>query len=56
MIGDSNVDVRTAKNAGIISIGCAWGFRGSAELIAENADFIAEKPQDIAKIILGREV
>ena len=55
MIGDSNVDVRTAKNAGIISIGCAWGFRGSAELIAENADFIAEKPQDIARIILGRE-
>ncbi len=55
MIGDSNVDVRTAKNAGIISIGCAWGFRGSAELIAENADYIAEKPQDIADIILGRE-
>ena len=56
MIGDSNVDVRTAKSAGIISIGCAWGFRGSAELIAENADYIAEKPQDIAEIILGREV
>lgn len=56
MIGDSNVDVRTARSAGIISIGCAWGFRGSAELIAENADYIAEKPQDIADIILGREV
>lgn len=55
MIGDSNVDIRTAKNAGIISIGCAWGFRGSAELIAENADYIAEKPRDIAEIILGRE-
>lgn len=52
MIGDSNVDIRTAKNAGIRSVGCAWGFRGRAELEAEGADFIAEKPSDIADIIL----
>ena len=52
MIGDSNVDVQTAKNAGIESIGCAWGFRGRAELEAEGADFIAEKPAEIADIIL----
>ena len=53
MIGDSNVDVQTAKNAGIPCIGCAWGFRGRAELEAEGAEFIAEKPEDIADIILG---
>ena len=53
MIGDSNVDVQTAKNAGIKCIGCAWGFRGRAELAAAGADFIAEKPSDIADIILG---
>ncbi len=53
MIGDSNVDVQTAKNACIESIGCAWGFRGRAELEAAGADFIAEKPSDIADIILG---
>ena len=52
MIGDSNVDVQTAKNAGIECIGCAWGFRGRAELVAEGADYIAEKPSDIAKMIL----
>ena len=52
MIGDSNVDVETAKNAGLHSIGCAWGFRGRTELVAEGADYIAEKPSDIAKIIL----
>lgn len=56
MIGDSNVDVQTAKNAGITSIGCAWGFRGREELEAEGADFIAEKPSDIADIILGKNV
>ena len=53
MIGDSNVDVQTAKNAGISCIGCAWGFRGRAELAAAGADFIAEKPSDIADFILN---
>ncbi len=53
MIGDSNVDVQTAHNAGIESIGCAWGFRGRAELESEGADFIAEKASDIADYILG---
>lgn len=50
-IGDSEVDIRTAKNAGIISIGVAWGFRGEATLIREHADFIAHKPSDIMDII-----
>ena len=56
MIGDSNVDVQTAKNAGIQCIGCAWGFRGREELVSAGADFIAEKPSDIADIILGESV
>lgn len=52
MIGDSNVDIQTAKNCGLISIGCTWGFRGRQELESEGADFIAEKSEDITKIIL----
>ena len=52
MIGDSNVDVQTAKNAGLLSIGCACGFRGKAELADAGADFIAESPADIPQIIL----
>lgn len=52
MIGDSNVDIQTAKNCGLISIGCTWGFRGRHELESEGADFIAEKSEDITKIIL----
>lgn len=51
MIGDSNVDIQTAKNAGLISVGCAWGFRGRAELEAEGADFIAEAADDILSFI-----
>ena len=59
MIGDSNVDVMTAVNADIGFIGCAWGFRGRAELeacISENrrelCSSIAEKSSDIADFIL----
>lgn len=50
-IGDSNVDMFTAQNAGIKSIGCLWGFRTKEELVSGGADFIAEKPDDIYKII-----
>lgn len=52
MIGDSNVDIQTAKNAGIRSIGCAWGFRGVEELKNAGADFIAHTPEDIVRFIL----
>lgn len=50
-IGDSNVDIRTAKNAGIKSIGVCWGFRTKEELMQEGADYIAEIPEDILKFI-----
>lgn len=53
MIGDSNVDIKTAKNSGLISIGCTWGFRSRSELEDEGADYIAETPCDIAEIILN---
>lgn len=53
MIGDSNVDIQTAQNAGIQSIGCAWGFRGRTELEDAGADFIAESAADIARVILN---
>ena len=52
MIGDSDVDILTAKNAGIYSIGCEWGFRGRKELSDAGADFIAEKPLNIIDFIL----
>lgn len=45
--GDSDVDMYTAKNAGIRSIGCLWGFRTREELINGGACRLAEKPADI---------
>ncbi len=53
MIGDSNVDVETAHNAGIKCIGCEWGFRGREELISAGADLIASTAEDIYRLIVG---
>lgn len=49
-IGDSNVDVRTAHNAGLPCIGVTWGNRDRAELAAEGADFIVDNPIEIPNI------
>ncbi|MDE6789694.1 MAG: HAD family hydrolase [Ruminococcus sp.] len=55
MIGDSNVDIQTAKNAGIHSIGCTWGFRSREELEKEGAEYIVDSPEQIMNIIYDLE-
>lgn len=47
-VGDSEVDVQTAQNAGIPCIGVTWGFRGRAYL--DGADFIIDEPCGIIDI------
>lgn len=51
MIGDSGVDIQTAKNSGIRSIGCTWGFRPRTELEEYHADFIVDTPLEILRIL-----
>lgn len=52
-VGDSNVDIRTAKNGGLTSCGVLWGFRARNELEAEGADHLVETPDELARFILG---
>lgn len=52
-IGDSNVDVLTAKNGEISFIGCAWGFRGVEELQQAGASNIAHSCEELQNLILG---
>lgn len=52
-VGDSNVDIRTGKNGGLSACGVLWGFRTRAELEAEGADFIAARPTELKRIVLG---
>lgn len=49
-IGDSDVDVLTAHNAGLPCIGVTWGNRDEDVLLASGAEYIARTPSDILKI------
>lgn len=51
-IGDTNVDIKTGKNAGFYTIGAEWGFRTADELRAAGADFVAKTPRELAPHIL----
>ncbi|HBG26306.1 MAG: hypothetical protein A2Y10_01910 [Planctomycetes bacterium GWF2_41_51] len=54
-VGDSNVDIKTAKAANMKSIGVSWGFRGEAELREAGADFISNEPSELIKLIVNSE-
>lgn len=49
-IGDSDVDVITAKNAGMMSVGCAWGYRERELLMENGADIIIDTPEELLNI------
>ena len=49
-IGDSEVDILTAKNAGMFSVGCAWGYRGRNALEEARADRIIDTPTELVDI------
>lgn len=48
LLGDSIVDVETAKNAGMISIGAAWGYSGREVLEQAGADHIYDTAAEFA--------
>ncbi|MCT7433264.1 HAD family hydrolase [Aliarcobacter cryaerophilus] len=50
-IGDTKIDMQTAKNANMTAIGVLWGFRDEKELRDFGADFIVSNPLEILKII-----
>ncbi len=50
-VGDSPVDVETARRAGMKSIGVTWGFRSRDELIAAGADFLVDDPLEIVTVL-----
>ena len=46
-VGDSEVDVQTARNAGLPVIGVAWGFRGREALAAAGAETIVDTAAEL---------
>ncbi|MBO6302122.1 MAG: HAD family hydrolase [Ruminiclostridium sp.] len=50
-VGDSGVDMQTARNAGIASVGVLWGFRNEDELRENGAVHICREPRQILDIV-----
>lgn len=50
-VGDTSVDMQTATNAGVKSIGVEWGFRPKSELIESGATYIIDNPLQIMDIV-----
>ncbi len=49
-IGDSDVDIQTAQNAGLTSVGVTWGFRGREVLERAGADHIVDAPDQLLQL------
>ena len=49
-VGDSEVDIRTGKNAGVRTIGVSWGFRSREVLADAEAETIIDAPEELLSI------
>ena len=46
-VGDSEVDVQTAKNAGLRCVGVTWGYRDKDTLLQSGASALIDTPQEL---------
>lgn len=48
--GDSEVDIKCGKNAGVFTVACSWGFRDRDFLLEQSPDAIIDSPDEINSI------
>lgn len=46
-VGDTAVDIETARNAGMVPVGVSWGFRPVSELLQSGAQYLLHHPDDL---------
>lgn len=50
-VGDSEVDIETARNTGVPCIAVTWGFRDKSVLEALSPEYIIDKPSQLTELI-----
>ncbi len=50
LVGDTHVDILTAKNAGMLAVGVSWGYRPRAVLEEAGADVIVDEVPALLKV------
>ena len=53
-IGESDVDVDTAKEAGMDGIFVNWGFRGREFLLEHGAKCVVDTPEELERLLTGK--
>mgnify|MGYP006277682877 CR=1 FL=1 len=48
-VGDTNTDMQTAVNAGMLPVGVLWGFRSEQELIESGAQVLLKHPMELIR-------
>lgn len=54
-VGDSDVDIETARNSGVPCLSVSWGFRDRAFLTAHGAARIVDTVADLEDVLTGRK-
>jgi phosphoglycolate phosphatase len=54
MVGDSGVDIQTARNAGVTACGVSWGFQPGA-FETDKPDLLIDTPADLMRFVTARE-
>ena len=49
-LGDSGIDMRTARSAGMIAVGASWGFRTRDELVENGASTVLDRPLELLSL------
>jgi phosphoglycolate phosphatase len=50
-LGDSDVDMLTARAAGMLAVGVLWGFRTKEELLLNGADHLLNDPFELMELL-----
>lgn len=50
-LGDSGVDMQTARNGGVLAVGVLWGFRDRAELLENGAQALIAAPDELYALL-----
>jgi phosphoglycolate phosphatase len=50
-LGDTNTDMKTSVNAGMLPVGCLWGYRTADELLESGAKVLVQKPAEVLDIL-----
>ena len=50
-LGDTMIDMQTAKSAGMIALGALWGFREESELREHGAQYLLKTPSEVIKLL-----